>query len=203
MLSGMVYIYLFGSHVGWGPYLHRILDNNSRMQQLSAEQRDQIFNMQLRIATVGGAAQAAIGTVIVLLIGSGIAMGIVQGLLGVPIRFKQVFSVFCYGFLPNVIARLLSIPVLYVKNPEDIDPQNPFLSNLGAVMDPDKSSKFLYSLATSLDVFSIWVILLIAVGLKAAGGKRLSFGGALFAVVLPWACWVLIRGALASLGMMG
>jgi hypothetical protein len=70
-------------------------------------------------------------------------------------------------------------------------------------MDPLTSSKFLYTLAGSLDVFVIWTVLLAATGLKAAGGKRLSFGGALFAVLLPGVCWVLIRGALAAAGLMG
>jgi hypothetical protein len=46
-------------------------------------------------------------------------------------------------------------------------------------------------------------VLLAATGLKAAGGKRLSLGGALFAVMLPGVCWVLIRGALAGAGLMG
>jgi hypothetical protein len=57
----------------------------------------------------------------------------------------------------------------------------------------------LYTLAMSLDLFTIWVILLTATGLKAAAGKRLSFGGALFAVVLPWAILVLGGASLAGL----
>ena len=39
ILAGMAYIYLFGAHVGWGPYLHRLLDNNRQIQQLPPEQR--------------------------------------------------------------------------------------------------------------------------------------------------------------------
>jgi len=41
--------------------------------------------------------------------------------------------------------------------------------------------------------------LLVATGLKAAGGKKLSFGGALTAVALPWAILVLGRASLAGL----
>jgi len=203
ILSGMAYLYVFGTHVGWAGYLHRILDNNAQMQRLPAEQRQRIFDIQLRFASVGGMIQIAIAIPVMYLIGAGIATGIIKGLLGVPMRFKQAFCVFCYAGLPSLILRALSIVVLYLKNPEDIDLQNPFASNFGALMDPDKSSKFLYSFASSVDLFSIWILLLAATGLKAAGGKRLSFGGALFAVVLPWAIWVLIRGGLASLGMMG
>lgn len=203
ILAGAAYIYAFGAHVGWATYMHRLMDNNPNMQRIPAEQRQQIFDMQLRFASVGGMINVAIAIPLMYLIGGGIAMGIIKGLLGVPIRFKQAFAVFCYAALPNLIARVLSIAVVFLKNPEDIDLQNPFLSNFGALMDPDKSSKFLYSLASSIDLFSFWVILLTAAGLKAAGGKRLSFGGALFAVVLPWTVWVLVRGGLASLGMMG
>jgi hypothetical protein len=51
----------------------------------------------------------------------------------------------------------------------------------------------------SFDLFTIWGILLTAVGLKAAAGKRLSFGGALFAVALPWAVLVLFGASMAGL----
>lgn len=203
ILAGVAYLYVFGTHVGWTGYLHRLLDNNPQVQRLPAEQRQRMFDVYQRFATVGGMVNAAIALPIVFLIGSGLALGIIKGLLGVQIGFKQSFAAYCYGALPTLIYRALSIVVLFLKNPEDIDLQNPFMSNFGALMDPDKSSKFLYSMASSVDVFIIWMLLLIAMGLKAAGGKRLSFGGALFAVVLPWVVWVFIRGALASLGMMG
>jgi len=66
-------------------------------------------------------------------------------------------------------------------------------------MDPINTPKFLYTLAMSFDLFTIWTILLTAVGIKAAAGKRLSFGGALFAVVLPWAVLVLIGATVAGM----
>jgi hypothetical protein len=68
-------------------------------------------------------------------------------------------------------------------------------------MDPNSGSKFMYTLATSLDLFTIWTILLLATGLKAAAGKKLSFTGALVAVVTPWAVVVLAGSAVA--GMFG
>jgi hypothetical protein len=70
-------------------------------------------------------------------------------------------------------------------------------------MDPMTAPKFLRAVANNLDIFVIWTLLLIATGLKAAGGKRLSFGGALFAVVLPFAIYVLLRGATAAAGFGG
>ena len=58
-------------------------------------------------------------------------------------------------------------------------------------MDPNTKSYFLHTLANSLDLFSAWKIILIALGLKAAAGKSLSFTGALLVVLIPWGIWVL------------
>jgi hypothetical protein len=92
ILSGIAYIYAFGAHVGWAAYLHRLLDNNPSMQRIPAEQRQRIFDMQVRFASVGGVVNVAIGTVLMFLVGGGIAMGIIKGLLGVPIRLRPCLS---------------------------------------------------------------------------------------------------------------
>lgn len=203
IVVSLVLIYLFNSHIGWEPYLRRLFDSNPRVQQLTPEARQNALNLQLRILPIATYFGVVVGTPVTLLVTALIAMGIIRGLLGAPIRFLQAFAAVTYASLPRMIYAGLSIAVMYLKNPDDFDIQNAFASNPAVFMDPQKSSRFLYSLAGSLDLFTIWVILLMAVGLKAAGGKRLSFGGALFSVVLPWAVWVLIRSGLAAAGLMG
>jgi hypothetical protein len=203
ILSAVLLIYLFNRHVGWESSLERAMDNNRFVQQLTPEQRQIAFDRQLRLMPVFSYLGAILGFPITLLLAAGLATGIIRGLLGTPIRFVQAFAAMAYAFLPRVIYAGLSISVMFLKNPDEFDLQNGFASNPGAFMDPQKSSRFLYTVASQLDVFSIWVILLVAVGLKAAGGKRLSFGGALFAVVLPWAVYVLVRGGLAAAGLGG
>ena len=203
ILSAVLLIYLFNRHVGWESSLERAMDNNRFVQQLTPEQRQTAFDRQLRLLPVFSYLGAILGFPITLLLAAGLATGIIRGLLGTPIRFVQAFAAMAYAFLPRVIYAGLSISVMFLKTPDEFDLQNAFASNPGAFMDPQKSSRFLYTVASQLDVFSIWVILLMAVGLKAAGGKRLSFGGALFAVVLPWAVYVLIRGGVAAAGLGG
>ena len=203
ILSAVLLIYLFNRHVGWESSLERAMDNNRFVQQLTPEQRQTAFDRQLRLLPVFSYLGAILGFPITLLLAAGLATVIIRGLLGTPIRFVQAFAAMAYAFLPRVIYAGLSISVMFLKTPDEFDLQNAFASNPGAFMDPQKSSSFLYTVASQLDVFSIWVILLAAVGLKAAGGKRLSFGGALFAVVLPWAVYVLIRGGVAAAGLGG
>ncbi|MBV8730637.1 MAG: YIP1 family protein [Acidobacteriia bacterium] len=200
IVFGLVYLYFFNTRIGWEPYMHRIMDNNARMLQLPPDQRQRIFDMQLRFTPIFAYVAVLVFVPLTFAVGGAIALGIIKGLMGVPIRFKQAVAAFAYASLPRAIYSVLSaVVVLLNKNPDSLDPQNPFFSNPAALMDPQTSSKFLYAVASNVDIFVIWVILLTATGLKAAGGKRLSFGGALFAVVLPFVVFTLIRGALASL----
>jgi hypothetical protein len=200
IVFGLGYLYAFNSHIGWEPYLHRLMDNNRQMLQLPPDQRQNIFNVYLRVLPIFAYIAVVVFTPLTYVIGAAIMLGIIKGLMGVPIRFKQAFAVFAYASLPRAIFSVLSTVVVFMaRSPEGFDPQNPFFSNPAALMDQQTSSKFLYAVASNVDIFIIWVILLTATGLKAAGGKRLSFGGALFAVLLPFVVYVLLRGALATL----
>ncbi len=198
------YLYAFSSHIGWEPYMHRLMDNNPRMQQMAPEQRQRILDTQLRVVPVSSIAIAVVGAPVLLVLWAAIALGIAKGLLGAPLRFAQAFAALCYAGLPRTIYAVLATVVMFLtRDPESFDVQNGFFSNPGAFMDPQTSSKFLYTLASALDVFTIWVMLLAATGIKAAGGKRISFGGAFFAVALPWLVLVVIRGGLAAAGLAG
>jgi hypothetical protein len=200
MAISCLYIGLFTQHVGWERFMRQQIESSSRTQQLSAEQKEQAIALQVKLGPVFGYGGVIIGTPLVYLICAGVLLGIVAGIMSAPVKFKQVFSVMCFSAVPSIIGAVLAMVVMFLKNPNDFDLQNPTMFNLGAFLDPDKSSKFLYSVAGSFDLFVIWTILLIAIGLRAAAGKKqLSFGGALFSVVLPWGVYVLGRAALKSI----
>lgn len=199
VLFSLVYLYAFSVHVGWERGITKAIDSSARVAQLPPEQRQRAIEMQLKFAPIAGYAGVVLFTPLYYLIAAGVLTGIVKGLLDVPVAFKQAFAVMAYASaVPRIIFSVLSGVVMFLQNPDDFDMQNPFVSNAGALMNPETSSKFVHSLAGSLDVFNIWVMFLIATGLKAAGGGKLSFGAAVFAVLTPWAVWVLGRAALAS-----
>lgn len=201
ILASMGVTALFSQRVGWERLIRHQIETSSRAQQLSPEQREQAIATQSRLAPVFGYAGTLVAIPLYCLLAAGVFTGLVAGVMSVPVRFRQAFAVVAYASLPNVVAALLTGVVMLLKNPDDFDLQNPLMFNAGAFMDPEHSSKFLHSMATSIDLFSFWVILLMATGLKAAGGKKLSFGGALFVVVLPWAVYVLAKSGLT--GMFG
>jgi hypothetical protein len=184
--------------IGWERILRHQMEGNSRMQQMTQEQRDQNMALQIKVASAFGYGIAVVGVPLYDLITAAVLLGIAGGLMGGGMRFKQVFAIVCYSGLPGVISAILTIVVVFLKNPDDFNMQNPLAFNVGAFLDPTSVSKFIYSLASSLDLFVIWTILLLATGLKAAAGKKLTFTGALVAVVAPWAILVLGKAAFAG-----
>jgi hypothetical protein len=199
---GLVFDYALDKRVGFDRVMQQQME--SRLSQMSPEQRataERGMEMQKKFAGIGYYGFALIGPILGGLIVAGVLTGIVGGILSAGVKFKQVLAIFFYSGVAQIIWSLLAIVVMFLKPPEDFNFRNPLAFNPGAFMDPASSSKFLYALATSLDVFTFWRIFLIAVGLKAAAGKKLSMGGAVAAVALPWAVLALIGSAVA--GMFG
>jgi Yip1 domain len=198
IVAAMALTAFYGQHIGWDRIVRRQVESSSQAQQIPADQKEQRIAAGARIAPmIGYAAPVIIGPLYALLV-AGIFTGLVAGIMSAPVKFKQAFAVVTWAGIPNLIVVVLSAVVVFLKNPDEVDIQNPLMFNVGSYMDAEHGSKFLHSMATSIDLFSFWVIFLMATGLKAAGGKKLSFGGALFVVLLPWATYVLIKSALSG-----
>lgn len=197
ILSALAVSFAISSHLGWDRVMRHQLEMSPRTAQMTAEQREQAIQLQVKIASVSTYAGPIIGVPLYYLIIAGILLGI-TAIMSAGLKFKQVYAIVCYSGLPGLISAALLIAVMFLKNPDEFNLSNPLAFNPGAFMDPMSGSKFVYSVASSLDLFTIWTILLIATGIKAAAGKKVSFGGALCAVALPWAVWVLGKAAVAG-----
>jgi hypothetical protein len=190
---------LYGQHVGFERMMRHQMETSSRTAQLTPEQREQQIQMGMKFAPIFTYGAVLVGVPLVTLIWAAVLLGIVKGMMSVPLRLKQIFAIQCYASVPGVIMAILAIAVMFMKPPDDFNLQNPLVFNPAAFMDQTTTSKFLYSVASSLDLFRLWTLVLVGIGLKAAGGKLLSMGGAMTAVFLPWAIWTLAAGALAGI----
>jgi len=200
MLAALGFSYSLGSRIGWS----RVVDQQMEpaLAKATPEQRaamEQRIPVQKKFAPVAGYGFALVGPILSGLIVAGVLTGIVGGILGAGIRFKQVLAIYFYSGMPAILWTLLAIGMMFLKAPDDFVLRNPLAFNIGAFLDPAAGSKFVYSLATSFDVFTFWRIFLIAVGLKTAAGKKLSMGGAFAAVFLPWLAMAMIGAGFAGL----
>jgi hypothetical protein len=203
ILATLAFYVTYGQRNGWRSFIEEQMQSNARvarqMEQLSPEQREQSFNLQAKIIMpITYYVGPVIGMPIAYLFGSLILLGIASGLMSAGVKFKQIFAIECYAGLTGIVSKILGIVVIFLKRPEQFNLMNPLAFNPAAFMDPKTTSKFIYTLATGFDLFVFWGMLLTAIGLKAAAGKRLSFGGALFAVALPWAFFLLLGASIAG-----
>jgi hypothetical protein len=179
--------------------MEKQFQTNPRMAQLSAEQRESAMSLTITITKYSMFAGAVVGIAISTLLTAAIMLGLMNWLGGAGLKFKQVFSITSYSFLPTALSTVLTMVVMFLKNPEDFDLQRPLPANLGAFLSTQTSPKWLVGLASSFDLFTIWVMLLMALGFSVAA-KRLSFGKSLTLILIPWAVFVLIfKVALAGL----
>jgi len=193
-----VYIVSFSRVVGFESMIQRQLEASPRTAQLPPEQRARAIQVGMSFAVPAAYAGAVLGVAIASLVIAGILLGCFNLLGGAKLRYRQAFSITCYSFLPSGLASILAMVVMSLKDPADFDLQHPLPLNVGAFLDPRAVGGFVYSVASSLDLFSIWVMLLLALGFSTAA-RKMSFGKGLGLVLLPWAVWVLLKSSLAGL----
>jgi hypothetical protein len=191
------FMFTYSKHVGWETYMRKTMETSTRTQGLTAEQKEQAITRGASIAAVTGTIGAVISMPIVYLLVAAVLLVVVK-MMGQAITFKQMFAITCYSFLTGVVSSALAIVVMFLKNPEDFDLQNPLVFNLGAFLDPQSAPKFLHSLATSVDLFSFWTIALLATGIAAAG-RKLAWSKALTGVLVPWVIVVVGKAAVTSM----
>lgn len=202
-ILSVVYLAAFSQRVGWDTYIGQQLDkqaqSNPRLSQMTPAQRQQAAALSITIAKYGGYAGGVVGVALGALVIAVVLLGLMNWLGGAGVSFRQAFSVTSYAFLPSAISSVLALVVMLLKNPEDFDLQNPLPANLGAFLSPQDTPKWLQALASSFDLFSFWLMLLLALGFSVASGKKLKFGKALTLILVPWALVVLIKMGIAGL----
>jgi Yip1 domain len=115
--------------------------------------------------------------------------------LGAELKFMQCMAITMYAFLPGIIKALLVILTLMIGGGEGFTFEQQLASNLGPLVDP--SSTFLHSIASSLDLFNIWTLILTGIGYSCV--TRVKRGTCMAVIFGWWGIVVLAGGAIAAL----
>jgi hypothetical protein len=188
----LVFSYTFTQRGGWEHFFRQQMETNSRMQNMPADQREQTMAMQVKVGPYFAYGGSILGLPCFALAAAGIFLFLFRTLLGAELSFKQVFAICCYSFVPLIFSSLMALAVMLLKEPDQFDLQNPILTNIGAFLDSASTPKWLYSLASSVDVFSLWVMVLMATGLSAAA-RKISWTTSFMCVLGTWLVYVLLK----------
>jgi hypothetical protein len=143
-----------------------------QMEQLTPEQRAKNLSIRATITKVTFYIAPAFTLLGGLLIAA-ILMAVFNFMLGAEVSFSRALAVTFYAGLPGIIrTALLIVSLLTASDASTIDiAGNPMPTNPGFFMDPE-GNKALYSLASSLDIFLIWYVILLGIGFATASSNR-------------------------------
>ncbi len=176
--------------------IHLSPKQEERLNQAPPEQRE--TSMKISIAVTQG---FFIGNPVVLLIIVGVGSvglwGTINFLFGGKATYGSIFAAWMYAGLPGIIKVLLGIVVIYAGTaPESFNIKNYAPTNLGAFLNPLETNPALYSLASSLDIITIWTMVLLGMGIATVAGVKRSSG--YIAVFGWWAIFTLIGAGWAA-----
>ena len=182
---------LFGYRVGWRSFFEKQMASNSRVQQMTPEQQERALELQLKYAPPFVYGIAAISPAIITLIVAAVFLGLFNGLFNAKLGFKMSLGIAAHAWMPALISYLLAALVIFLKDPSTVDLQNLVASNASIFLSQD-SAKWLFALLKSIDLFTFWIMILLAIGYSTAAPKKLSFGKAFVSVFVVWFLVVLV-----------
>lgn len=194
----LVFTAAFSRRIGWDRFLEQEMRTNPRLEQLTPEQQQAIITQQARFVGIFSYAAATAGAAVSYLAVAAVLLGVFRLSGARELRYRQAFSITAYSFLPMVLASALAIVAMHLADPESFDVRNPLMLNAGWLARGEGSPAWLRALGGSVDLFSIWVMLLLALGLSVAC-RGLAFRGALARVAAVWLVYVGLKTGWAAL----
>jgi hypothetical protein len=195
-------VFIFSQRVGWRAFMVHQNEQSERVQKqmenMTPEQRDQMVDTQVKWASKIGYISSTLGVAIAALIVSGVLLLGFMVIAGVRPTYTQTLGIVTHAWVgPGIIASLLGILILFLKDPSTVDLNNLVASNAAAFM-PDDTAKWLKALLGSIDIFAFWNMLLMAFGFSAVDPKRLSVGKAFGVIFALFFIWTMIKTGLAA-----
>ena len=188
---------LFGSRGGWPAYFQKQMATNTRMQQMPPDQQQRVLEQELKYGPPFAYVEVAVIFFVSAVVIAAILLGIFNGLTGTKLGFKTSLAIVAHAWMPGLISGLLGLLIIALKDPSTVDLQNIVASNVGAFVSGD-SAKWLIALLSSFDLFSVWMMILMAVGYSAAAPKKLSAGRAFSWIFAVWFVYVLVKVGLTA-----
>jgi hypothetical protein len=175
--------------------IHLSPNTEARLAQATPEQRETSNKFSVGFTEAAFIANPVFVIAGVALMSLGI-WGTINFAFGGRATFGGIFAMWMYATLPSVIKSFLGmITILAGMAPESFNIKNMAPTNLGAFLDPIETNKALYSLASSIDIVTIWTLILLGMGTSIIAGTKRSSG--YIAIFGWWTVFVLVSAGIA------
>ena len=101
--------------------------------------------------------------------GTGLVLWLVGKLFDAKESAAAAIMIATYAEVPRLVQVLTNAAQALVMSPEKLNSLNAVGFNLARFMDPDRASPVMIALASRVDLFTIWITVLLAIGLHVVG----------------------------------
>ncbi len=184
--------FAINQRINWRQFMTQRVEKSPRSANLSAEQKEQQIAGGAKFSPILTWAIGVCGPILFMLVVALAMWGAYSLLGGTNTDFSTSFAITSHAALTGLVSSLLFILILYLKPYGTVDLENPVATNLAALL-PDDSAKWLVALLKSIDIFTLWTLILLAIGFAATNPKKLRGSKAFTIAFSVWAVYVVCR----------
>jgi hypothetical protein len=193
-----IFVYTAGQKIGFRKIMENQMQSQpkaqARLDQLPPDKREQQLEGGAKFTGIISFVFPLITLVIWLIIATAL-FATFKFAAGAGVTFKVSLAIVVYAALPLLLKTLLALlSVAAGISPDSFSFQNPVATNPGYFMSP-AGNVFLYSVASAVDIFAIWTLVLTAIGFTCVSKVK---SGTSYAIVFGW--WAVFTVLGAALG---
>jgi hypothetical protein len=174
------------------------IEESGRADKIPAEQREAIIEQQAKWMPIFAWVMGPVGIAVTLLVIAGALMFIYRFFYSSEVTFRQAFAIVTWVlFAVALVSTPVILAVMSLKGDWNINPQEAVQANPSLLLDKSTAAKPLWALLSSIDLFSLWMVFLLAVGFGVASKK--PTGSAIWGVAIPWIVIILCKVGWAAL----
>src|SRR5258706_1198583 len=186
--------FAINQRINWRQFMTQQIEKSPRSENMSAEQKEQQIEGGAKITPIFTWAVGVCGPIVFMLVVALVMWGAYNLLGGADNDFGTSFAITSHAALTGLVSSLLFILILYLKPYGTVDLENPVATNLAAVMPYDSdAAKWQVALLKSIDIFTFWTLILLAIGFAATNPKKLRGSKAFTIAFSVWAVYVVLR----------
>lgn len=181
------------------------LDRSPKAAEMTPHDREEAIAVAQKVGAIGLWATAVTGPALAALAAAA-ALWAAFRVAGARPEFRPTLAVAAHGLLPAALAKLLAIPAVLARAPLAAEDLGRLLPSSPAALLPPTASPALAAALAGLDVFALWGLALVALGMARFSGASRARSAAVVAVL--WIAYVAVlrvapAAAAAALGVRG
>lgn len=189
---GIIATVTLNQRMNWREYVLQQIEKSPRAAQLSPQQKQQQADVSAKITPYIVYAAGVLGSIVFAVLVGAVMMLAYNLLGGAGAKFSQAFAISSHTLVVGLISTPIFLLVLLLRPPGTLDPDNPVATNLAAFL-PEESARWLVTLCKSIDIFTIWTLILIAIGFAAVNPRKLRGAKPYVIAFSVWVVMVVVK----------